>query len=92
MNQFAEIFTHLLTMTPKTFGKKLGKSDVRFLGEGYMSSKKLLPHISALEGPSSLSPYKQIIVVNFRNSVTKFTDKQHSVCAHTLCSNHRHVL
>jgi len=24
--------------------------------------------------------------------VTKFTDKQHSVCADTLCSNHRHVL
>jgi len=25
-------------------------------------------------------------------SVTKFTDKQlHSICAHTLCSNHRHV-
>jgi len=23
--------------------------------------------------------------------VTKFTDKQHSVCAHILCSNHRHV-
>jgi len=35
-----------------------------------------------------VSPYKQIIVVN---SVTKFTDMQHSVCAHTLCSNHRHV-
>jgi len=35
-----------------------------------------------------LSPYKQIIVVN---SVTKFSDKQHSVWAHTLCSNHRHV-
>jgi len=53
-----------------------------------MGSKKLLPHISALEGPSSLSPYKQIIVVN---SMTKFTDKQYSVCAHTSCSNHRHV-
>jgi len=50
-----------------------------------MGSKKLLPHMSALEGPSSMSPYKQIIVVN---SVAKFTDKQHSVCAHTLCSNH----
>jgi len=23
--------------------------------------------------------------------VTKFTDKQHGVCAHTLRSNHRHV-
>jgi len=76
-NQFAEILR-----------KKLWKSDVGFLGERCMGSKKLLPHISTLEGPSSMSPYKQIIVMN---SKTKFTAKQHSVCAHALCSNHRHV-
>jgi len=35
-----------------------------------VGSKNLLPHVSALEGPTSLSTYKQIIVVN---SVTKFT-------------------
>jgi len=23
--------------------------------------------------------------------VTRFTDKQHSVCAHTLCSSHHHI-
>ena len=63
-------------MKPKTFGKKLRKSDMGFFGKGCMGSNNIT------------SPYKQIIVVN---SVTKFTDKPHSVCAHTLCSNHRHV-
>jgi len=43
-----------------------------------MGVKNLLPHVSALEGPSSLSPSKKVIVV------TQFTDNQHSVCAHTL--------
>jgi len=45
-------------MTPKTSGKKLGKSDAELLRKGFMGSKKLLPHTSALERPSSLSPYK----------------------------------
>jgi len=30
--------------------KKLGKSDVGFLGKGALAEKKLLPHISVLEG------------------------------------------
>jgi len=59
LNNFQRInllkfYTILLMMTFKTIGKKLWKSDVEFLGEGCMGSKKLLPHISALKGPSSI--------------------------------------
>ena len=79
-----KLYTFVNDDTP-TFGKKLGKSDMGFLREGCMGSKKITP---SYPPSSSLSPYKQIIVVN---SATKFTDKQHIVCAHTLCSNLRHV-
>jgi len=42
-------------MTPQDIWQKVGKYEMRLLGEGCMGSKKLLPHTSALEGPSSLS-------------------------------------
>jgi len=44
------------------------KSDHGFLGEGW-AEKNLLPHISTLEGFSSLSPYKQVIVVKYSDTI-----------------------
>jgi len=39
-----------------------------YLWEGW-AVKNLLPHISAFEGPSSPSPYKQVIVVKFSDTI-----------------------
>jgi len=50
------------------FDKKLGKSNKGFFGEGW-AVKNLLPHISTLEGPSSPSPYKQVIIVKFSDNL-----------------------
>ena len=62
-----KLYTFLNDDTPKHL-LKIGKSDESFLREGW-AVKNLLAHMTAFERPSSPSPYKQVIIVKFSDTI-----------------------